>query len=691
MFGVNDVAKTHEPLPSRIPNFPAFQGRNGRHRRFVGIRQPEQRVAAGQITDGQQPLVAAVDLVRRVGEVIVRAGATIGAKGLIFFLIQRRHCDTVLPFQEIAIRCPLAWFHPVALPVRAFPAKQFPSAPLVAFPPLRRDGATRSPGNHRDRVRCERLTNVLRPAFGAMIFARGLGSIVFSIRSPLMFVLWFGNRTTKISAKNSAQQSKQVRPGLELLERRDVPSASNPMPPNLWSSSNWSGYSVDTVGNSPAPGVAPQAVTKVTGSWVVPTAASAGRSTTYSSFWVGIDGDNSGTVQQIGTDSDWVGGKAVYYAWWEMAGQPTDQGSTTIRSMTIHPGDTIVATVQALSATQYKLTITDGNQSFTTTQTVGIAVYQASAEWIAERPTLISWTGRESLATLSNFGKVTFTNAQAAINNGPLMSISALAASGNADDILPSGTPTLLANAIDMANTNGKIVAATSVLNSAGNSFTVASSGTTPAAPSGAAKKAGVNDHLSGPGVLTITTVVLQPVAAAQTLAELAPPAPVHQIAIGQVHAEVPPVSAPLAIVHPQASTMPTLVGVILGTDGAPAGTKADSDDGSDNPEPVEPGAWLPGLPGHGSLPGYAAQAQPVMDQGSVGAYFSNEDFQGTYLTSSLSTGPLTAEMGTLPSGTTGAGALLASMLLGAVWAYPVEQPKSAPRETVQATGADAE
>lgn len=39
----------------------------------------------------------------------------------------------------------------------------------------------------------------------------------------------------------------------------------------------------------------------------------------YASFWVGIDGYSSGSVEQLGTHSDCVGkGRASYYAWWEM-------------------------------------------------------------------------------------------------------------------------------------------------------------------------------------------------------------------------------------------------------------------------------------------------------------------------------------------------------------------------------------
>ena len=67
-------------------------------------------------------------------------------------------------------------------------------------------------------------------------------------------------------------------------------------------SSNWSGYAV----SSTTP------FTDVVGSWVEPTATCAPRSTTYGSFWVGLDGYSSNSVEQLGTDSDCSRGTPVY-------------------------------------------------------------------------------------------------------------------------------------------------------------------------------------------------------------------------------------------------------------------------------------------------------------------------------------------------------------------------------------------
>jgi Peptidase A4 family len=70
-------------------------------------------------------------------------------------------------------------------------------------------------------------------------------------------------------------------------------------------SSNWSGYSAFK---------SRVKFTDVKGDWIQP-AATCTSERTYSSFWVGIDGYNSNTVEQTGTDADCNNGSPVYYAW----------------------------------------------------------------------------------------------------------------------------------------------------------------------------------------------------------------------------------------------------------------------------------------------------------------------------------------------------------------------------------------
>jgi hypothetical protein len=126
-------------------------------------------------------------------------------------------------------------------------------------------------------------------------------------------------------------------------------------------------------------------------------AAGASRKATYSSSWVGIDGYNNSDLIQAGTDSDYYHGAAHYSAWWEILPAP----ETAIPSMTVKPGDIITASISKGSGSGWTITMTDGSQTFSTTQTY--TGPQTSAEWIEEAPTL----GRRTVP-LADYGQTTF-------------------------------------------------------------------------------------------------------------------------------------------------------------------------------------------------------------------------------------------------------------------------------------------
>jgi len=175
--------------------------------------------------------------------------------------------------------------------------------------------------------------------------------------------------------------------------------------PSAVTSSNWSGYAVATSAG---------AVSDVKGSWVEPTLHSPSAANTYSSFWVGMDGYNSGTVEQIGTDLDTnASGKAVYYAWYEMY-----PSAPVNLSMTIHPGDQMSAEVQYTGSNKFTLTLTDvtTKTTFSTSQTLKSA-NRSSAEWIAEAP-----SSSRGVLPLADFGTVSFSAASATISGttGPI-------------------------------------------------------------------------------------------------------------------------------------------------------------------------------------------------------------------------------------------------------------------------------
>ena len=174
-----------------------------------------------------------------------------------------------------------------------------------------------------------------------------------------------------------------------------VPMLEHVPPARLISHStslNWSGYaSINST------------FTDVKGSWVQPAATCNGKST-YSSFWLGLDGYSSNTVEQLGTEADCSKGKPVYYAWWEIFPDP----SRMISRFIVTPGVLYTAEVQSVAG---DLTLTlsgGGNQPFSLTTGLGGASL-SSAEWIAEAPSMCAKSCRE--LPLTNFGTVDFSGA----------------------------------------------------------------------------------------------------------------------------------------------------------------------------------------------------------------------------------------------------------------------------------------
>jgi len=157
-------------------------------------------------------------------------------------------------------------------------------------------------------------------------------------------------------------------------------------------STNWSGYAAT---GGP--------FTSVSASWTQPTAICAG--TSYSSFWVGLDGDGSNSVEQTGSSADCSSANVPsYYAWYEMYPKYPVNLSGTVR-----PGDAFSASVTTDGVGRFTLTITDSTQhwSYQTTQRSNKASLY-SAEVIAEAP-----SSRSGVLPLTNFGTVNFSGSQA--------------------------------------------------------------------------------------------------------------------------------------------------------------------------------------------------------------------------------------------------------------------------------------
>jgi hypothetical protein len=321
---------------------------------------------------------------------------------------------------------------------------------------------------------------------------------------------------------------------VEELERRVVPS--------LVYSNNWSGYAAMTNLSSPQA----QAVDAVSGSWIVPSVT--GSSTTYSSAWVGIDGYSSSTVEQIGTEQDWINGSGAFYrAWYEMY-----PAAPVTVPVTISPGDQISASV-TYNGTSFVLSIMDtttGN-SFTTTQTLAGA-QRSSAEWIVEAPS----GSFGHVLPLANFGQVTFSGASATING----------TTGPIDDAAWQNT------AIDMVSKN-KIIASTSALSDTGgtSSFTVTFTGSSGGGGTGGHHH-GPDQAIAGlPAASPLSTMAAMIVVSVPST-PASPPVPLFTV------------PAPAAILSSALSSVPSAVASDAGFAGGDDGMATPGDDDVDTP-----------------------------------------------------------------------------------------------------------
>jgi hypothetical protein len=169
-------------------------------------------------------------------------------------------------------------------------------------------------------------------------------------------------------------------------------------------SSNWSGYAV-TGGR----------YTSVSASWTQPAVDCSVTPTGWSSFWVGLDGDGTSTVEQTGSEADCSSGSAVYSAWYEMYPKFPKNYSNTVR-----PGDQFTASVTTDGKGNFSLHLADTTQGWSHTTSAKLrSAKLGSAEVIAEAP-----SSSGGVLPLADFGTVGFSGATA--NNTSFGSLSGL-------------------------------------------------------------------------------------------------------------------------------------------------------------------------------------------------------------------------------------------------------------------------
>jgi Peptidase A4 family len=190
-----------------------------------------------------------------------------------------------------------------------------------------------------------------------------------------------------------------------------APMVARGRPTHALESQNWSGYAAHG-----------KTYKKISASWVEPTGHCTS-SRTFSSFWVGLDGFGSQTVEQTGSEVDCAGGKPKYYSWYEMF-----PAFPVNFSNPVSPGDHFTGSVTFTGSGHFTLVLKDTTKGWSHTIKKTLAsAKRASAEVIAEAPSSSS-----GILPLTNFGTMHFSNA--------LVNGTAIGQAGGAKIIMVNGS-----------------------------------------------------------------------------------------------------------------------------------------------------------------------------------------------------------------------------------------------------------
>jgi Peptidase A4 family len=217
-------------------------------------------------------------------------------------------------------------------------------------------------------------------AFGSMVMAASAASASTAVHHPAI-------HSTTV---------RGFRPGGAMIRPGGVARAIGHGGNTTATSTNWSGYAV-TGANG--------AFSSVSASWTEPTATcTSSRSALYASFWVGLDGYSSDSVEQTGTDSDCSGRTGEYYGWYEMYPANPVNFSNTVR-----PGDSMSASVTFSGTRTYTLVLHDATQNWTQTITKNQSgLDRSSAEVITEAP-----SSNSGVLPLADFGTINYSTSSA--------------------------------------------------------------------------------------------------------------------------------------------------------------------------------------------------------------------------------------------------------------------------------------
>jgi hypothetical protein len=223
----------------------------------------------------------------------------------------------------------------------------------------------------------------------------------------------------------AAAASHPARPTIHLIRpamHGTAPMVVRDRQANAVSSQNWSGYAAHG-----------KTYQKISASWTEPTGHCTAKRT-YSSFWVGLDGYGSKTVEQTGSEVDCSAGQPRYIAWYEMYPALPVHFSNRVR-----PGDHFTGSVTFTGGGHYTLVLKDTTRGWShTVHKTHTGAKNSSAEVIAEAPCC---TANGAILPLTNFGTVSFSNSAvngAAMGKASPTKIIMVNGSGRAKDAVSS-------------------------------------------------------------------------------------------------------------------------------------------------------------------------------------------------------------------------------------------------------------
>jgi hypothetical protein len=265
-----------------------------------------------------------------------------------------------------------------------------------------------------------------------------------SAASLTSLVLMAGLSVTGVASARVAAPHMRTNP---LIRATGVPHSMTVNSKPVTLSLNWSGYGATSS----------KKFNFVHSEYIQPAIKCNGTNFYHASMWTGLDGFNSNTVEQDGTDAACKGPGHMtpfYSAWYEM------YPAASVNVFLVRPGDVIDSTV-SFKHGMFTTTITDVTAGKSSSTSAACSECQrSSAEWVMERPAFCTGACTSGfIGRLGNIGTAKFNNAVAGVDGSRAAAISSF-----------TNTP------IDMINPKGNafnIIAQTESLTDSGHSFTV--------------------------------------------------------------------------------------------------------------------------------------------------------------------------------------------------------------------------